>query len=368
MEILIKYHAGVRVELHDKAPNTFKYNIHFINSSTGQILFKDTIPANHFSQCLIQYYIPWEVKVYREHELIHTEKLNLENEMIVISFESSALGDNISWIPYVEEFRKKWNANVKCVTFHNHLFEKSYPNIEFINRGTMVQNPRAVYKIGWYGHGEKNNKNLEDCRTIPMQKIATNMLGLDYSEIRANVLHDSRPPLLNHPNYVVVTTSSTARMKYWNNPSGWQGIVNWLNANGYKVVNVGREKNNLHGVLDFTSMRPMNDIINYLQHAKFLIGIGSGLSWLNWALGKKTIMISGFSQDWCEYTEDNYRIINKSVCHGCFNDVNYTFNKGDWMHCPINKGNANHFICSKSITVNDVIEQVKKIETNEPIR
>ena len=34
----------------------------------------------------------------------------------------------------------------------------------------------------------------------------------------------------------------------------------------------------------------MDVVANILHHADLFIGLGSGLSWLNWALGKHTVM------------------------------------------------------------------------------
>ena len=41
-----------------------------------------------------------------------------------------------------------------------------------------------------------------------------------------------------------------------------------------------------------------------LIKAKFFIGIGSGLSWLAWACNTKTVLVSGFSKEWCEFKAD----------------------------------------------------------------
>ena len=37
---------------------------------------------------------------------------------------------------------------------------------------------------------------------------------------------------------------------------------------------------------------------NYLYHADLFIGLGSGLSWANWALNKHTVMINNFIPLW----------------------------------------------------------------------
>ena len=45
---------------------------------------------------------------------------------------------------------------------------------------------------------------------------------------------------------------------------------------------------------------PLESVMDEMAKSKAFIGIGSGLSWLSWALGTKTVLISGFSEDWAE--------------------------------------------------------------------
>lgn len=356
-----RYHDGPRVEIRGNSGK--RYIVEFYDNDTNEIVFSDTIGVNFFSKCYIEYYKNWKIIIKdAENGVVVQNHIFQPVSNVVITFESSALGDTIAWVPYVEEFRKKHNVTVYCSTFHNQLFQEAYPDIKWVNRGAAIPETRVVYRVGWFGKGEANNKNPNDCRTIPLQKVATDILGLEYKEIKPSLVRDKRAPLYNNPNYVVISTVSTAQAKYWNLVNGWQDVVNYLTNKGYKVVNVGREPNKLTNVIDMCGVKPIMDIVNLIQYSSFYMGIGSGLSWMAWALGKKTVMISGFSQDWCEYTLDNYRVINKNVCHGCFNDPTMFFEKGDWMWCPKNKNTPNHFICTRSITPQMVFDKISQLE------
>ena len=94
-----------------------------------------------------------------------------------------------------------------------------------------------------------------------------------------------------------------------------------------------------------------------IYNTDIFIGIGSGLSWLSWAVGTPTILISGFSAPWCEPNNSIERVFNPNVCNSCFNDPNIEFDKGDWNWCP----RKNDFECSKKITPEMVIEKINKI-------
>ena len=80
----------------------------------------------------------------------------------------------------------------------------------------------------------------------------------------------------------------------------------------------------------------IQDVIDDLATCEFFIGLGSGLSWLAWSVGLPVVLISGFSEKNAEMLTGVYRVINESVCHGCFNK--YRLDAGDWNWCPIHKG------------------------------
>jgi autotransporter strand-loop-strand O-heptosyltransferase len=106
----------------------------------------------------------------------------------------------------------------------------------------------------------------------------------------------------------------------------------------------------------------LTDIIKVLQESTLFIGISSGLSWLSWAAGTPTIIISGFTDIHLEPTNGVTRIINKDVCNSCW--TKYDFEHNNWYWCPVHKGTENRFECSKSISGEYVIEKIKKIIYN----
>jgi autotransporter strand-loop-strand O-heptosyltransferase len=101
--------------------------------------------------------------------------------------------------------------------------------------------------------------------------------------------------------------------------------------------------------------------MNQIYHSEFFIGLGSGLSWLAWAVNKHVVMISNFSEDGHEFTGNTTRITNPSVCNGCWNNPMFKFDKGDWYWCPEHKGTERQFECHKSITPEMVIEKIQHL-------
>jgi autotransporter strand-loop-strand O-heptosyltransferase len=226
-----------------------------------------------------------------------------------------------------------------------------------------------MYTIGWYYNDQNINYNKipVNFREKPLQETASSILGLDTIEIKPKMtLKKQNTDIVG--DYVVIAPHASAHAKYWNNPGGWQKVIDHLNIMGYKVVMITQEKlgdswhdsklgGTLTGVIDKTGDLPIEDRLADIKNAKLFIGLGSGLSWLSWALNTKTILISGFSYPYTEF-KDCIRINNKNsdICSGCFN--RHWLNPGDWEWCPDHKNTERMFECTKTIDPEMVINAI----------
>lgn len=312
-----------------------EYKVEFIDLNENKVIHESIITPNHWTRANRQWFTNWKINIYTD-KLIYEHTFNLENKKVYIHLSSESVGDTLAWFPYVEEFRKKYNCKIVCSTFHNDLFKYNYPNIQFVNPGTTVYDLYSMYEIGLYDGNFDRNKN--DNKSIPLQQIATDMLGLEYKEIRPNLSIKSSIKNKIDGKYVAIATESTAQCKLWNYTGGWQKVIDYLVEKGYKVVNIQKGKNDLQNVIDKTG-KSLNDAADILNGAEFFIGLSSGLAWLSWALQKKTIMIAGFTLPWYEFNENSYRIYNPHACKGCWHK--HVFNKSRWDWCPVYNPDAN---------------------------
>ena len=361
--IVNHYTKGPYVELRGNIKKEF--NVKFLDGK-GKLIYSDKITTGMWTALSRKYFDEYTCEVQQawDDQTIYKAKYNAEGKRVYIALDSSSLGDTFAWMPYAEEFRKKHNCHVILSTFMNDLFIDQYPEIEFVNPGTNVDNLYAMYTIGWY-YGEDGEpeqaRNPQDFRSIPLQQTASDILGLEYKEVRPRI----KVPNVVKKKKVGIGFHSTSQAKYWNNPTGWQEVTDYLISQGYEVVIYSKEGDDFMGNKFPTGATkfpngPLKDVIKDLASCEYFIGIGSGLSWLAWATGVHVVLISGFSEEYSEPVTNVTRIINKNVCHGCFNT--HRLDAGDWNWCPKHKNTDRMFECTKEITGQMVIEKLKQIK------
>ena len=364
-EYNINFIEGARVEIFGSKKANF--NVEILDKNTNELIYNTVLTNNSWCKTNNECYKEYKINILSDNELLITHNFDLKNKNVLISLESKSIGDTLAWFPYVEEFRKKHDCKIYCSTFWNSWFITQYPEITFIEPGqSNIEKIYAKYKIGWYSPYDIN-KNPIDYKTIPLQKTASDILGLDFKEIKPKIkIDDCSKPIKEK--YVCIGQFSTANAKHWHYPckdsnKGWQTIVDWINEQGYKVMVISKQPTNLKNIIDNTGDFQIEQRINELKWCEFYIGVGSGLSWLAWAVGKKVVMISGFSKPFCEFKSDNINIHNFNVCNGCFNT--HQFDPGDWNWCPIHKNTDKQFECSINITPKMIADEIVKYKLIE---
>ena len=341
------------------------YKVEFYDAKSGRLYYSATMKNNCWCRCIIEYFVEWKIVIYENGKLWYESVYNADGKSVFICFDSRALGDSLAWIPYVEEFRKKHNCKLTVSTFMNDMFVEKYPDIEFVAPGTTVHNLYAMYAVGLFYKEDGNINNLKnptDPKSVTMQKMCSDILGLEYKEIKPKI---KTREIVAEENLkqVCIGIHGTAQSKFWNNPSGWQTVVDWLNNKGYTVKLLSKEGDNYmgnklpSGIVNHPN-GPIELVMDEMKKSKAFIGIGSGLSWLSWALDVPTVLISGFSYKWAEM-EGCIRIgAPEGKCEGCFNRLR--LDAGDWNWCPDHKGTERQFECTKSITAEMVIKELEK--------
>ena len=344
-KIIVTYLDGPRVEV--LGDENKEYFVEFIVGSTNSIIHSETITNNMWVASGKKYYIPWVIKINGE---IY-DKFDLTNKTVIISLESKALGDTISWAPYAVEFQKEHNCKVYLSTFRNEFFEnlESYKDIDFMKPGES-RDCYAVYRIGWFKKDntwQDFNKHPNQPNLIPLQQAATDILGLEFKELNYGIDFKKKERPIDKK-YVAFGPNATSGCKEWDY-NYWVLLSKMIKELGYEVVTLTQKPYQIEGVINVWE-EPLDVIANYLYHAETFVGLGSGLSWFNWALGNHTFMVNGFAKPEHEFTSNVTRIYNDNTCVFCWNDEVFVFDGGDWDWCPVYKGTKKQHICQRSIT------------------
>jgi autotransporter strand-loop-strand O-heptosyltransferase len=296
------------------------YKVYFYDLKDKSLVSSGSCKNNETIMCgQRQWFTHWYIEVHDEMDMMvfNDSFRPTYGKTVFIKMDSYALGDTIAWMPYVRAFKQKHKCDVICSTFHNNLFVEAYPDIMFVAPNTKIDNVYAQYYIG-----AAYDNNPKYCRLNAaegeLQRIASDILGLEYQEMKPE-LNDSfylQPNLLGQgfftsipcEKYVTLSEFGSAENKHWKAEGGWQGVVDYLNTNGYRVVVISKEKTNLRGVIDLSGDFPLSDRIRDIKHARFHIGVSSGLSWLAWAVGTHVVLVSDVTPKFHEFSSNVTRI------------------------------------------------------------
>ena len=302
----------------------------------------------------------------------------IQGKTVHIIFQSKALGDTLAWFPYVEQFRVDNKCNVKLFLPMQELIpllKPNYPKIEFLDEDKYIQSAgdgELCFKLPMSAEGiisYKIGSGWDGRQYIPLQQSAAEILGLPFIEKRPNLVFKNYGRPMKEKYVCIGIHTGGPQLKYWNYPNGWDYVVKYLNHKGYKVLDIDLEEDNSrdgyinklpNGVIK-SQGKPLVERINELMHSEFFIGLSSGLSWLAWALSKRTIMISGFTSSWYEFQHKCIRVRNDTVCNSCWHRDESLNLKGNWNLCPDYQGTKREFECSKEIDPPMVFSAIDKV-------
>lgn len=370
-KIRYDFNFGCRVEL-PPLQDGKKWKLRYTDMETANIIFEIETEGGTF-QSTKTYFIPFRIECWKDDKKVFTHELSLKDKLVQVEIPVGTIGDAIAWFPYVDLFQKKHQCKLVCLISDlvRPLFERAYPNIEFVSRekcALMQKDMYASYRLGLYFDDWDCTHQPVDFRYVGLHKTAAHILGVEPIE---------SPPLLDIENaertikepYVCIAVQSSTQCKYWNNPYGWFEIVKWLKDSGYRVLCIDKDPvwgqgtnwNYIpNGAEDMTGAKPLIERAALLKHADFFIGLSSGLAWLAWASGIPTVMISGFTHPNNEF-QTPYRVFNHHTCNSCWNDPKQIFDHYDYMWCPRHKGTERQFECTRLITVDHVKSVIEKI-------
>lgn len=295
-----------RVTITGDEPMT--YNVYFYEYNKGLISSGKCDTNGTIVSNAKQWFTDWlTIITDGSDNVVFQEFFNVEDKYVFVKIDGHALGDNIAWMPYIEEFRLKHNCKVICSTFWNDLFVNVYPDILFVPPNTKIGNVYAQYYVGAATDGNLHYSPFKS-NEVPLQMVASSILGLDFYEVQPNLSINLVDKKLDTIKFVTISEFGSTPDKEWKAENGWQEVVDFLVSCGYTVVALSKEPTALQNVINMTGDIPIESRMLDLAHADFHIGVSSGLSWLAWAMGTHVVLISDVTPDWHEFQSNVTRI------------------------------------------------------------
>ena len=354
----LDFNCGLRLDIPE---GNFRVKVSDFDS--GQIFFDKYISGGRLVS-LDQYFVRWQVEVFLDEQKIFSHVLNLEGQPVTIMFKNiPVLGDLIAFLPYIREF-KKYHRCKLSICMHDKFPEfvaQLYPDIPQIDK-VDFKTYATYYPAMFMSHLPIVPV---DTRQMPLNRMGGMLLGINYLPPKA-VFEPTAPPVTDEP-YVCIAVQAAVARKAWLYPGGWDVVVDYLKNLGYRVFCIDREATSTtdgytvckpEGAEDFTGEHSLLERANMLYHAEFFIGLGSGLTWIADAVGCPVVMICGFSQDWCEFYTP-YRVANRKVCNGCFNDIRVAYLVP--KPCPHHRNTPRELECQKKISPRMVINAIERL-------
>ncbi len=356
--VKLDFNSGIRLQV--PAGN---WHVIIRDYDSEKVFFDGDVSAKTLIS-MEKYYIRWQADIFFEGEQVFSHVLDLEGQTVLTNISAEVLGDTVMLLPCIRAFQKKHRCRIviKVWKAFHPIVKEYYPEFELQDE-EKPQETYAAYHLGAYQQ-DYWFLMCGDARNIPVNHVPRLLLDLT-ENVQEEPWHPTASRQIPEP-YVCIAVQGSGACKSWLYPEGWDMVVDYLKRLGYRVLcidkNQSEEKDGYRISMpeqaeDFTGNHPLLERINLLAYAEFFLGISSGVSWLAHAVGCPVILISGLTMPHTEF-DTPYRVINRLVCHGCYNDVRVNW-KEDF--CPYHHGTDRELECTKKISPRQVISAIDRL-------
>ena len=209
---------------------------------------------------LPRYIVPWHVKVFEDDVEIYSEVFSLKDKTVFIKVDSGALGDVLSWMGQIINFKKEWQCRRVYIKFGNwatriELLDKERYKADGIFFREHTIECRYYIKICMYLSIDEPYSNSEwhknKWNQIALGEVAADLMGITYIETRPymSIEYKALTTLedVDVKSIVIGPEASGPGMKHWQRDAGWQHLIDWHVDNGYTVFYSGLKNKDEHG-------------------------------------------------------------------------------------------------------------------------
>lgn len=245
------FNDGCRVTLPE---SEHPWRVRLSDLDTGNVLFETEIKAGRVASSK-RYYVRFGLEVWQQGESLMRHEYCAADREVLIKFPVETLGDTMGWFPYAVKFQQRHKCRLTCAMNGKliPLFRDAYPEITFITPD-QIESGRyyATYTVVvFFQKGavyDFKDRVPCDFRFVGLHRAAGYILGVDPTEMPPRIaLSDETRPIPER--YVCIAVQSTMLAKYWNNPTGWGEIVDFLKRAGYRVICIDLKRTHGSGLV-----------------------------------------------------------------------------------------------------------------------
>ena len=355
----LDFRAGVRLRVPEG-----RWHVRIGDAETGLWYFDGDVSGKVLVS-MEKYAINWQVEVEQAGELVFTHTFDPAGQEVFFDLSETPLGTSLMFLSYIQAYQRLTHCRAICHAKPQmaELMRVYCPDIALAEQ--MSDDAYAVFYLEAFQ--SEPFFCPDDCRKLSWQEIGRSILHLPVAPPLISCPPSKLPPAeAEQQPYVCIAVQASGVQKCWLNPGGWETVVAYLRELGYRVLCIDRERvmqrhgyrvEMPQGAEDYTGDRSLLERLRLLGGASFFIGLPSGLSWLAKVAGCPVVLISGLTLPQAELPTP-YRVINRGVCHGCYNDMRVNWQK---QLCPYHEGTKRELECSKKITPQQVLLTVERL-------
>jgi len=233
----------------------------------------------------------------------------------IILKRTGAMGDVIMMEPVIDYFYKKgYQVVLDTQAQYMGLFRRYPHKIKFISE----LNPKIVANTIDLDMSYENNPKQLALRSY------YDTCGITGGEIRNSRLYFNLPPeQALFQNYVVIHCDDTGIPHRNVNGVNWEIVVDFLNAEGYNVIQIGKNTHEaIKGAIQFNTPTEQM-LLLLLKGAELFIGADSGCAQIAVALGIPSVIFFGSVNPEYRYANfDNIEVIQNGCNRaGCYHEA-----------------------------------------------
>jgi autotransporter strand-loop-strand O-heptosyltransferase len=233
-EIRFDFNDGCRVMLPE---SKHPWWVRLSDLDSGNVLFDTEMNVGRVNSTK-RYFVRIRLEVWQHGKRVFSHDYSATNRDVLVQFPIGTLGDTLGWFPYAVKFKENHRCRLTCAMSEKliPLFRDAYPEITFVTHEEVKpERYYATYSMGLFFDDKDFMFQPCDFRYVGLHRTAGYILGVDPTEVPPKIaLADDSRPIAER--YVCIGVQSTTQAKYWNNPTGWYQVIEFLKNTGYRVI------------------------------------------------------------------------------------------------------------------------------------